>query len=373
MTSNTARRAQAAARRSGNPPVDPSDGRHAMWQLRGADGTIAAGWYLMPLRLFLGATFLFAGLQKLANPDFFRSSSPISIHAQLVGTTHTSPIGGLLAHLTGVSTAIGVAMALAEVAVGVGALLGLLTRVAAVGGVLVSFSLFLAISFHTHPFYTGSDIVFLFAFTPFVLGGAAGAPAIDTWLATRAGSAVHRDPSRPDAIPRGAFIGLVAAGAAVLAGAVAGIGRAVASTPAPTVNALGGAGATTTTAAASTTTTGGSTGGSTTTTTAAPPAGKAIGPASQVPVGGSASFTDPKSGDPSLVIQQTADDFVAFDAICPHAGCTVAYQASAKVIACPCHGSEFNPATGAVVNGPATSGLTRIKVVKGANGDLYVV
>ena len=151
----------------------------------GADGSIATGWYLLPLRLFLGVTFLFAGLQKLANPDFFRSSSPISIHAQLVGTTHTSPIGGLLCHLTGASTLIGAVIAIAEVAIGVGALLGLLTRVAAVGGMLVSFSLFLAISFHTHPFYTGSDIVFLFAWTPFVLAGAGGAPALDTWFDAR--------------------------------------------------------------------------------------------------------------------------------------------------------------------------------------------
>ena len=347
-----------------------------MWRLRGQDGTIATGWYLLPLRLFLGVTFLFAGLQKLSNPDFFRSSSPISIHAQLVGTAHTSPIGGLLGHLTGVSTAIGVAMALAEVAIGVGALLGLLTRVAALGGMVVSLSLFLAISFHTHPYYTGSDIVFLFTFTPFVLAGAAGAPALDTWLAARESTAVPVDPSRPDALPRGAFIAMVAGGAAVLAGVVAGVGRAIAPAPAPVANALGGgAPATTTTAPASSTTTtaGTGSGGATTTTTAAPPTGTAIGPASQVPVGGSASFTDPKSGDPSIVIQQTADDFVAFDAICPHAGCTVAYQASAKIIACPCHGSEFNPKNGDVVNGPATTGLNRIKVVKGANGDLYVV
>jgi thiosulfate dehydrogenase [quinone] large subunit len=97
-----------------------------------------------------------------------------------------------------------------------------------------------------------------------------------------------------------------------------------------------------------------------------------VGPASGVPVGGSAAFTDPSSGDPALVIQPTADDFVAFDAVCPHAGCTVAYQAAAKVIACPCHGSEFNPRTGAVLQGPAPNGLTSIKVVKGPNGDLYV-
>jgi Rieske Fe-S protein len=74
--------------------------------------------------------------------------------------------------------------------------------------------------------------------------------------------------------------------------------------------------------------------------TAAPgqtPAGKAIGAASQVPVGQAASFTDPSSGDPSIVIQPAAGTFVAFDAVCPHAGCTVGYDAAQKVIACPCH------------------------------------
>jgi len=72
------------------------------------------------------------------------------------------------------------------------------------------------------------------------------------------------------------------------------------------------------------------------------------------------------------VIQQTSGQFVAFDAVCPHAGCTVGYQASAKIIVCPCHGSEFNPRTGAVETGPATSGLTSIKITEGPNGDLYV-
>ena len=141
---------------------------------------------------------------------------------------------------------------------------------------------------------------------------------------------------------------MVAAGTAVLIGAVAGIGRVVA--PAPRQadrhlgRRLGHHDPTTTTA--------GATGGSTTTTTGVAPKGTAIGAASQVPVGGSAAFNDPKSGDPSLVIQHTAGDFMAFDAICPHAGCTVAYQSSSNIIACPCHGSEFNPRTGAVDQRP---------------------
>jgi thiosulfate dehydrogenase [quinone] large subunit len=345
-----------------------------MWSMRRADGSIATGWYLLPLRVFLGVTFLYAGLQKLANPDFFKSSSPVSIHAQLIGATHTSPIGSLLGHLTGAASVIGALIAVAEVAIGAGALFGLLTRVAAVGGMLVSFSLFLAISFHSRPYFTGSDIVFLFAWTPVALAGAAGAPALDTWLASqRARTFTASDTAREGAVSRGAIIGIFAASTAVLIGAVAGFGRVFASST--TVNA-GGTTATTSSTAPPTSTTGAPTTtapGASTTTTVPLPRGKSIGAASQVPVGGSAAFNDPSSGDPSLVIQQTADDFKAFDAICPHAGCTVAYQASAGIIACPCHGSEFNPKTGAVIQGPANTGLTPIKVIKGSNGDLYVV
>ena len=368
MTSNESRSARSDVEQTEGTSPDTSPDSYGMWQLRGPDGAIAPGWYLLALRLFLGATFLFAGLQKLANPDFLRASSPLSIHAQLVGSTHTGPIGGLLSHLAGAAPVIGVLFAIGEVAIGVGALLGLLTRVAALGGVLVSLSLFLAISFHSHPFYTGSDIVFLFAWTPFVLAGAAGAPAIDTWLSRRGGSSTVADASRSGGMSRGAFIGAVAAGTAVLVGAVVGIGRifAPASVTAST-NALSG-GSTATTPSTSTVA-----GGGVPTTPASVPSGTAIGPATQVPIGGSASFTDPKSGDPSLVIQHTSGTFVAFDAICPHAGCTVAYKTASNIIACPCHGSEFNPRTGAVVNGPATSGLTPIKVIKGSNGNLYVV
>lgn len=63
---------------------------------------------------------------------------------------------------------------------------------------------------------------------------------------------------------------------------------------------------------------------------------------------------------------------MAFDAVCPHAGCTVSYVTSARLIACPCHGSEFDAASGAVTRGPAATGLRRITVAKGSNGGLYV-
>jgi thiosulfate dehydrogenase [quinone] large subunit len=331
---------------------------------------------LVPLRAFLGVTFTFAGIQKLANPQFFESASPTSIHAQLVGATHLSPIHALISHLVPIAPAVGLVIALGEVAIGVGVLVGLWMRVAAVAGMTLSFGLFLTVSFHSSPYFTGSDIVFFFAWTPVALAGAAGAPAIDTWLAGQPATTVVRPEwVRPEGVPRravlskGALTGAAAIVVLVGGGLAALLGRAVGGTAgglSPTPTLAGGATTPSTTTGSTTTTT---TGGVSTT---AVPSGAVIGSVSSVPVGGWAAFTDPSSGDPALVIQQTAGDFVAFDAICPHQGCTVAYKQSAKLIACPCHGSEFNAKTGHVIRGPATYGLTPINLIKGANGNLYV-
>jgi thiosulfate dehydrogenase [quinone] large subunit len=353
-----------------------------MWSLKGPDGAIATGWIILPLRLFLGVTFFFAGLQKLANPDFLKSASPISIHAQLVGATHSSPIHALITHLVPIAPVVGVVIALGEVAIGLGVLAGLWTRVAAVAGMALSFGLFLTVSFHSSPYFTGSDIVFVFAWTPLALGGVAGGPALDTWLAQSRppATATSGEVTRRAVLSKGAVTGVTALAVLIVGGVAAALGRAVGGTTtadggAATLSAGSGSTPPTTTSAPTTTATGGSTPSTTEatpSTTEAVPSGKAVGAATQVPVGGSAVFTVPSNGDPGLVIQQKAGEFVAFDAVCPHAGCTVAYQMSSKIIACPCHGSEFNPNTGALVRGPATHGLTRVKVTKGPDGNLYV-
>jgi thiosulfate dehydrogenase [quinone] large subunit len=72
------------------------------------------------------------------------------------------------------------------------------------------------------------------------------------------------------------------------------------------------------------------------------------------------------------VIQPRAGTFLAFDAVCPHAGCVVAYETSATLFVCPCHGSQFNASTGAVERGPAPAGLTKIAIAEGSDGQLYV-
>lgn len=377
-----------------------------------------AGWALVPLRAFLGVTFCFAGLQKLANPGFFNATNPASIQSQLHGAVRRSPVHALVSPLVHVAVPLGVLIALAELAIGVGTLLGLWARVAAVGGAALSFLLFLTVSFHSSPYYTGADIVFVFAWLPLVLAGAGGVLSLDAYLAERTRRAAGAEPNAVVPIPfavvrrvcgaydagrctmrRGApcepapcpflaarppvahrlsereldrrtftakgvaaaaagLVALVTAGAAAAAGRLAGGGSSATSTPGLAPRRTGSPSPTTTTA-----------GGS---GPARPtPPGTRLGPASAVPVGEAASFNDPATGDPSLVVQPQAGTFLAFDAVCPHAGCTVEWYPAGKFFVCPCHGSEFNGRTGAVETGPATSGLTPIAIAEGPDGQLY--
>src|SRR5215467_11346245 len=150
------------------------------------------GRVLLPLRAFLGFTFCFAGLQKLANPRFFDAADPASIQAQLAGAAHRSPIHALMSPLGHVAVPLGLLIAFGELAVGVGTLLGLRARLAAAGGLALSLMLFLTVSFHSSPYYTGADIVFAFAWTPLLLAGSGSVLSLDTaiarWADQRAGS-----------------------------------------------------------------------------------------------------------------------------------------------------------------------------------------
>ena len=360
----------------------------------GAASPQALALALLPLRGFLGFTFCFAGLQKLANPGFFQASNPGSIQMQLAGSARLSPIRAFVSPLTHVAILLGLVIALAEVAIGVGTLLGLRQRLAAAGGAALSFMLFLTVSFHTSPYYTGADIVFVFAWTPLLIAGAGPLLSADAAIAARASTwrspwqpsqwAGAEQPGRREVTLMGAATAGTAVGALVLAGTVAGIGRlaggvkagSAATELSPAESATPPAASPTATGAGTPTTTptshsgghgdshGGSHGGS-------HPPGTAIGAARDVPVGGSSSFTDPGTGTPSVVIQATAGKFVAFVAVCPHAGCTVQYVSSAGKLICPCHGSQFSASTGAVEVGPASTGLSSIKVAEGGNGQLY--
>jgi thiosulfate dehydrogenase [quinone] large subunit len=375
-----------------------------------------AEWALLPLRLFLGATFLVAGLQKLANPNFFRSQSPISIQAQLIAASHTSPIHALLIHLIGIAKPLGQIIAFSEIAIGAGVLLGLWTRIAAVGGALLSFGLFLTISFHASPYFTGADIVFFFAWMPFIVAGGGTKLSLDAWIANRA--ARHEGVASPelvaipfatvqricgnyhagacaareglacdqavcpvllgdraplvtrvsiDSVDRRAIVvgGVVAAGvgaaALIFGGAVADTGKMI-----------GGAKlAKDATSQLKLPSDSPTTIQPTTGPTTPVPNGTLLGSAKDVPNGHAASFTIPSSGDPGIVVHSNGAYF-AYDAVCPHAGCTVGYYPVNDLIVCPCHGSQFSVSTGAVLDGPSPHGLAKLKIVERSNGNLYL-
>jgi thiosulfate dehydrogenase [quinone] large subunit len=404
-----------SAGRPDGTPLAESNTATAGWRWLMPAGSVptSADWALLPLRAFLGVTFCFAGLQKLANPAFFDAANPASIQAQMAGAARRSPIHDLISPLAHHAALIGAVIALGEVAVGVGALLGLLTRIAAVGGLLLSLNLFLAVSFHTSPYYTGSDIVFVFAWMPFIVAGP-GLLSLDALIANVV-AARQSWSGAPTDVDRRRVLGAVAFAAAAVAalgtGAIAGLGRLLNNgSPTPSSDALSngldspavsspassaspasselGTASSPAVSASSSPTTAAPTVTSTVTPSATPtakqatptpatatakpkPPGSKIGPATAVPVAGSAAFQDPATGDPAIVVQPKAGSFLGFDAVCPHAGCTVGYDQARVRFVCPCHGSEFNGGTGAVEVGPATRGLRRIAVAEGSDGQLY--
>lgn len=83
----------------------------------------------------------------------------------------------------------------------------------------------------------------------------------------------------------------------------------------------------------------------------------------EVPVGEAVEATDADGGK-VLVSRLSQDEVVAFSAVCPHQGCTVAPDG--EQLACPCHGSQFG-LDGSLERGPAEKGLTpyAVEVVDG--------
>jgi Rieske Fe-S protein len=78
-----------------------------------------------------------------------------------------------------------------------------------------------------------------------------------------------------------------------------------------------------------------------------------------VPVGG--SYEVSVDGRRVIVSRPTKGTAVAFDATCTHQGCTVRATDDGP-LTCPCHGSQFDPASGAVVHGPAQRPLAAFAV-----------
>ena len=145
-------------------------------------------WALLPLRLFLGVTFVYAGIQKLTDPQFFNPRAIGYIGKQIIGFAHRSPIHTLLISLV-VPHAhfFGALIILGEIAIGLGTLLGFLSRPASFFGMLLSLMFFLSASWSVYPYFYGADIVFVFAWITMMLAGPlhSALPSLDGLLVPR--------------------------------------------------------------------------------------------------------------------------------------------------------------------------------------------
>ena len=377
-----------------NPPTSPPPQRSATLSERLRTESIPAR-VLLPLRLFMGVTFLYAGIQKLTDPQFFRASAPGYIGKQLTAFAAGSPIRGFLLHVAVPNARFfGALVAYGELAIGLAILAGLLFRPAAVMGALLNVIFFLSATWRVRPYFYGADIVFIFAWLPLILAGPERGwlPALDThlasWLLARvpgdrcptaarilhaalgveladvmpptsmtAGAPMRRPAGtrqgRPAAqgryaarqrqVARRDFLwGIVAGGAGVIGlGWLWGLLHPADQTPAPISQP---------------TTAPSSSGGT-------PGASSAIAQVSSVPTNSAVSFTITGNGDPGVLVHTSGGQFVAFDATCTHAGCPVQYDPSSQYLLCPCHGAAFDPAhAAAVVQGPAETPLASVAI-----------
>jgi thiosulfate dehydrogenase [quinone] large subunit len=303
----------------------------------------------IPLRLFLGLTFVYAGLQKIADPGFLQPGSTTYIGAQLQGFAGHSPIGFLLDWLAlPVPQLAGIGVIAAELVIGALVILGLATRWAAAGGALLSFVLFLTASWTVQPYFLGSDSIYTVAWITLALIGDQGVFSARPLFFSDRPASGGKVPAATDLGRRRLLIQIGGASVAlvwVLAllprtrGSIASSANASpAAPPTPVVS----------------------------------PTGTKIGALADLQSQGSLAFQDSASGDPAVAVALQGGGIAAFDAVCTHAGCTVSYDAGQRLLVCPCHGAQFDPAHGAaVVAGPAPTPLASIKVQVGSDGSVY--
>jgi thiosulfate dehydrogenase [quinone] large subunit len=145
--------------------------------VRGAGGlggwrANASRYALLPLRIFLGVTFSYAGIDKLTTSGFFQATGPGSVGEMMSGVRDSSAIPALVDLALKSPAGFGYAIAFGELAVGLGTFFGVIGRLAAFGGALISLSLWLTVSWTATPYYYGNDLAYLMGWLPLVIAGA---------------------------------------------------------------------------------------------------------------------------------------------------------------------------------------------------------
>jgi thiosulfate dehydrogenase (quinone) large subunit len=392
------------------PPAVPLPAQNTQVPNQGLRTKSILEWAMLPLRLFLGITFIYAGIQKLTDPQYFDPSARRYIGNQIAAFASGSPMHGFLVNVAGPHAMLfGALVAYGELAIGLGALFGLLLRPAAFCGILLNILFFLSATWRVYPYFYGSDIVFIFCWITLLIAGPSSSvlPSLDTLLAARllkslstqqharvapllrfilgtgetsqdkSGIYVPPVANNPQnkQIPtnvrrnyraqatlkkqsRRNFLWGVVTGGAGMLGLVwlSSLFHTTPQTPnSPASNAVATAPQATDTA-----------------TSGTPPTPGVIAQVSQVPANSAANFTLPSNGDPGVLVHLDNGKFVAYDAACTHAGCPVSYDSGSKLLLCPCHGAAFDPAqNAAVVQGPAQTPLASVSIhVDNASGTI---
>lgn len=271
------------------------------------------------LRLMLGGTWVYGGLQKALDPQFFNKASPGYIGAQITGFAKNSPISFLLKHMISHATQVGWLTLIGELAIGIAVLSGVALQAAILAGAFVSLNLWLSVTWHVHPYFLGSDSAYLVMWI-----------ALFFLVRKEAGPRTRKSPI-PNLKDRREVMQMFGVGvtAVIAALAAGGLKKSI----------------------------------------PLPKAGNKIVALSAFPVGSVMQYTAP-DGSPAFLFRTNVGVF-AYSAICTHQGCTVGYNATGKTLDCPCHQSRFDPANGgAVLSGPAPAPLVKYSVA--INGDAIV-
>jgi cytochrome b6-f complex iron-sulfur subunit len=75
--------------------------------------------------------------------------------------------------------------------------------------------------------------------------------------------------------------------------------------------------------------------------------------------------------DQQVYIVRMEGGFYAVSAVCTHLGCITQWKPDLNQIACPCHGSKFNP-EGTKIEGPAPRPLPHFQISLTLDGELQV-
>ena len=316
------------------------------------------GVILAPLRVFLGVTFIYAGLLKLGSADFLSQSAPNGVLRQMQNAVVNSPISFVVQHAVEHYQLAGLSIAVGELFVGIGILFGIWTRLAATFAFILSASFWLTVSWSTSPYFFGPDIIFMAALTPLIIAGDGGYLSVGARVrsiverqAKAPGGASSNQPlqqeiDRRTLVRTGAVAGVLA-GVGLLAGAMGRFFSKATPVAAPTHSS------------------------SAKPTSGAPSGGVKIASASAISVGSSFQFTD-RQGSPAYLLQPASGKYLAYSAVCTHQGCIVGFDSGSDTFQCPCHGAGFAGQTGQVIAGPAPLPLTQIQVVESA-GYIYMV